>query len=477
MFPSRPPLGQRALVMGASLAGLLAARVLAEHFAEVLLLERDELPSGPAARKGTPQVLQPHGLLARGLQVIDELLPGTLRALVERGAVAGDLHANVPIIAGGRRLAQGRCGQGGIGVSRLALEAEVRARVLALPNVCARTGVTVIEPVLDGGARRVCSVRIAPLADPARSAETVAGDLVLDCTGRGSRTPAWLAAWGYAPAPEERVQVGIRYVSCHFERLPDQLPDVGALICSATAELPRPAVLIAQEPAEPGGVPRWMVGTGGYAGDHPGDGLEGMHERARQIGCAEILQVLRESKPIGAPMAYHYPHSQRRRYEALKRFPQRYLVAGDAFTSFNPIYGQGMTTAACQAMALRDALRKAPPAGASAALDGLHRRFHRAAARVVDTPWQMAVGADLALPQVQGARPLRVRLVNAYVARVHRAAERDADVALAFRRVIHLLARPESLFAPRVLWRVWRLGGQSPARSRHGWAAQPQRGG
>ncbi len=444
-------LGQRALVMGASLTGLLAARVLAERFSEVLLLERDELPPDAASRKGTPQALQPHALLARGREVIEELLPGMTRTLMDHGATGGDLHENVRILAGRRRFALGHCGKSGIAVSRPALEAEVRARVLAMPNVLVRTNITVIEPIFDNAGQRVCGVRIAALDEPTRE-ETLAADLVLDCTGRGSRTPAWLKTWGFEPPHEDRVNVGIRYVSAYFERLPGQLPEVTAVLCSATAESPRVATMIAQEPARPGTMNRWVLGTAGYPGDHPADSLADMQERAQQVGCTEILQVLRESRMVSEPLAYHFPYSLRRHYEALKRFPERFIVAGDSFASFNPIYGQGMTVGACEAIALRDALTHG--------LEGLPRRFHRAASRVVDIPWQIAVGADLAIPRVEGPRPLRVRLTNAYVTRVHRAAERDPKVALAFLRVIHLLARPESLFALPVLWRVLRLGGR-----------------
>jgi 2-polyprenyl-6-methoxyphenol hydroxylase-like FAD-dependent oxidoreductase len=124
---------------------------------------------------------------------------------------------------------------------------------------------------------------------------------------------------------------------------------------------------------------------------------------------------------------------------------------GDALTSFNPIYGQGMTVAACEALALREAL--------AAGSAGLAARFFRAAARVIDIPWQLAVGGDLSISSVPGPRPLPVRVINAYIARLYRAARHDAVVSLAFLRVVHMLDKPESLFAPRVLWRVLTKGG------------------
>lgn len=437
------PIGQRAVVMGASIAGLLAARILAGRLAEVLLLERDDLPEGAVARKGTPHAVHPHGLLSKGRHVMEALLPGLFAELDGLGAVLGTRADEVLMMAGGRRLAAGPQPLAGVAVSRLALEAGIRRRVLALPGVRALTGVDVNEPVFDAGLQRVTGVRIT--RRDSGSQEVIAADLVVDCTGRGSRTPTWLTTWGYDAPEEERVDVGIRYSSAYFPRdaRTDGLPL--AVICQATANLPRPAVMIAQEP-DADGQPRWVVGTGGYAGDHPEPTIDGIRRRAQEVGCAEIVRVTHELEPIGEVLRYNYSHSQRRRFERLARFPGRYLVMGDAITSFNPIYGQGMTTAACEALALAAALRDG--------LDGAHRRFFPAAARVIDTPWQLAVGSDLAIPSVQGRRSAQVRVVNGYLRWLYAAAEVDPHVTYAFSRVVHLLAPPASIMAPRIPLRV-----------------------
>lgn len=278
----------------------------------------------------------------------------------------------------------------------------------------------------------------------------------MDCTGRGSRTPQWLRAWGFDAPEEERVTVNIGYTTAYFHRPPEKdKHDVGSVVSIATPEVLRGAVIIAQEPeAAPGSVHghqadgsgRWVVGLGSHTGDHPECTLQALRERARQIGVPELVRVTHECDPIGPVMRYAFPFSQRRRYEKLKRFPANYLLMGDALTSFNPVYGQGMTTAACQALALRKALE--------GGLDQVHKRFLKAAARIIDTPWQLAVGADLALPVVPEPCPRSTRLVNAYVARLRRVAQEDLKVALAFLRVMHLLEAPPSLFAPGVLWKV-----------------------
>jgi 2-polyprenyl-6-methoxyphenol hydroxylase-like FAD-dependent oxidoreductase len=445
------PKERRAVVLGASIAGLLTARVLCERFAEVVLLERDALPERPSPRKGTPHAVHPHGLLARGREVLETLFPGFSAALIAQGAIAGDVAMDVAVDANSRRFARGASGLLGLAVSRLAIEAELRRRVRALPAIRIVTDVNVLAPVHDASSSRVTAARYRPGAG---SEQALAAALVVDCTGRGSRSPAWLREWGYEQVPEERVVVGLCYTSAYFRRDAGVRPPLAAIIGTATPELPRPYVLIAQEPGEDGSA-RWVAGVGGYAGDHVEPTLEAMRRRACAVGVDEIASLAEGGEALGPVVRYGFPHSQRRRYERLQRFPRGYLLLGDALASFNPIYGQGMTAAACQALALQSAL-----AGGE---EGLGRRYFRAAAKVIDTPWQLAASSDLALPNVPGRRPLPVRLVNAYIARLQRAAAHDPKVSVAFIRVIHLVAAPASLFAPRILLRVIVGGGRRRA--------------
>ncbi|MFT3666397.1 FAD-dependent oxidoreductase [Piscinibacter sp.] len=435
----------RAIVIGASLAGLLAARVLAERFADVVLLERDELPERAAPRKGTPHALQPHGLLARGRQVLEALFPGLADALVARGALAGDIGTAAAVDANGERFARRSAGVDGLAVSRLALEAELRRRVRALAGVCIVEDAEVEALLHDRG--RVAGVRWRPR--DGGTAQSLAGTLVVDCSGRGSHGPLWLRDGGYDAPPEERVTIGLAYTSAVFRR-DSAAPPLAVVIGCATPALPRPSILIAMEPDDEGRE-RWIAGVGGYAGDHVEPTLEAMAQRAQAIGHAEIEALALRGEAIAAPARYAFAHSQRWRYERLRRLPAGFVALGDALASFNPVYGQGMTVAACEALALRDALARGDAGDAR-----LPRRFFAAAARIVDAPWQLAVGADLALPGVGGARPWPARLIGRHVARVQRAAVHDADVALAFVKVMHLLAPPHSLFAPAIVRRVWR---------------------
>lgn len=443
MPTSNRQVGQRALVLGASMAVLLAARALHEHFAQVTLLERDDLPSNAAMRKGTPQAIHAHGLLARGREALEALFPGFSERLVAQGGELGDLQQIAPFAVNGRMFARGLSGHNGIAASRLAIEADLRRCVLALPNVEVLSGIDILEPTFDVG--RVTGARVALLDDRAQE-RVLPADLVLDCTGRGSRSPHWLRNWGYEAPPEERVDCGIAYATAYFRREPQHAPGLVAIIFTATAELPLSGALVAQEPGADG-VPRWVLTLAGYADDHPALTLDAMRERARRMGSPELSRITECAELLAEPTRYTFPHSQRRRYERLKRFPERYLVLGDALTSFNPVYGQGMSVTACEALALRDAL-------ADGLVPTLHRSFFAAAAKLIDVPWQLAAGADLAIPSVPGERPAAVRFINGYVSMLLRVAPHDAEVARAFMKVAHLVAAPPTLFSPGILARV-----------------------
>ena len=433
--------GRRAIVIGASMAGLLAARVLTESYAEVWLLDRDELPADDRHRKATPHSQHAHGLLARGREVIEALLPGITDEWVAKGAKLGDLQQQVAFYGGRHRFAQDACGVLAVAGSRPLIEGAVRRRVLALPQVKACTGVDVRGLVSDSEGRSIVGVCVAPLGEE-NNAVVFGAALVVDASGRASRMPSWLRELHYEAPAEERVQVDLRYATCYFRREPQHAAGQEVVLCAGAPDAPRPGVMLSQEGE------RWVVTLAGYADDAPPLAMDGFVQRAQAMVSPELAATVREAQPMCDPLGYRFPHSQRRRYERLSRFPQGLLVTGDAICSFNPIYGQGMSVAACEALALRETL--------AAGEERLAQRFFKRAARIIDTPWATAVGADLAMESVPGPRPFPVRLINAYIGKVFEAAAHDAKVAQAFLKVAHLLAEPPSLMQPAMMWRVWR---------------------
>lgn len=431
------------VIVGASIAGLLAAAAVAGRYQRVILLDRDALPDTPVLRKGAPQGAHVHGLLEHGQRALEKLLPGIIDEVIAAGGGLGDLLAEGLFYIGTQRLAQGESGLFGLVVSRPLLEWMIRRRVEALPNVEIRSSVEVTELLYDIARRRVTGVMWRGVGSAIAPAALEA-DLVIDAAGRGSRCLRWLQQLGYATPLEQRQQVDVTYTSCYFQRSATDLPGLRAVLCAPSAERPTPSGLLEQEGN------RWVVSVGGFDNQAAPTDLEGFRAYLQQHAPAEIAQVAMASTPIGHPLQFRYPASVRRRFERLARFPGGYLVLGDALCCFNPVYGQGMTVAAHEALTLRRCLDLSPAQ--------LARRFFKLAAKLIDQPWEITVSSDLALPMVKGERPFGFGLVNGYMNRLVSAARSDLTLAHALLSVIHLRAPSSSLMHPALLWRVMRAG-------------------
>ena len=443
---------RHAVVIGASMGGLLAARALSDTFDRVTLVDRDALPPVGDQRKGVPQGRHAHGLLARGRTALEELFPGMTEELLARGASTGDIQARGRWANEGHTLCQAPSGLTGLLVSRPLLEGHLRARLRSQPGVEILERCSVPGLLTSEDRTRVTGVR---LADAGGAERELAADLVVDATGRTSKLPGWLEALGYSPPEQEAVHVGIGYSTRQYRRRPDHLRGDVAVITAPAPPEARGGVVLAVEDD------RWIVTLMGYADDIPPSDPAAWEDFARTLPTSDVAEVVVGGEPLDDPVPFRYPASVRRRYERLDRFPRGLLAFGDAICSFNPIYGQGMTVASLEALALRDVLREG---------DGeLAPRFFRLAGRLVDVPWDIAVGTDLRFPHVDGRRTAKVRLVNRYLSRVHVAAEVDPVVGTAFLRVVNLIDRPEKLLTPPVAARVLRAN----LRRRHSPAVVP----
>jgi 2-polyprenyl-6-methoxyphenol hydroxylase-like FAD-dependent oxidoreductase len=436
-------IGGHAVVLGAGMAGLLAARVLSDAYHRVTVIERDPLPRSAEPRRGVPQGRHTHLLVPGGTQVMDELFSGLFEELSAAGVPTIRDFAELRFSPGGGdplRLL-GPTGDPFIcQASRPYLEHHVRARVRALSNVELVDRCEVVDVTTDAARRRVTGIRVQRRAD-GDSDETIDADLVVDATGRRSRAPAWLATYGYEQPRQEQLTINLRYVTRHLRlrsgALDAKMVGIGAQPARASG-----FILVAQEDDQ------WSLTVFGYEGHHPPRDPDGLLDVVRAVAPADVFAAIRDAEPLDDITAYQFPANVRRRYERLRRFPAGLLVFGDAICSTNPAYALGMSMAALQAASLRDALG-----------DGdrdLARRFFRAAAEPVTWAWQAAVGADLALPQVTGPRPLPVRVIGPYAAMVLRAAERDPVVARRFLRVASLQDPPTRLFRPATALRVVR---------------------
>jgi 2-polyprenyl-6-methoxyphenol hydroxylase-like FAD-dependent oxidoreductase len=426
------------------MGGLLAARVLTDHYRRVTIVDSDVFPSCGEQRRGVPQGRHTHGLLASGCNVLERLYPGISAELVTAGAVAGDIVRDARWFNAGGRLAHFRSGLDGLLMTRPMLEGFVRQRTFARPGVEVRTDLRVDALTATTDRSRVTGV--------ACGAAQLAADLVVDATGRSSHAPHWLQAFGYDAPAEERVEVALAYTTRFFRRRPDQMGGDTAAIIPPDPRAKRGGVMLAQEGD------RWTVTLIGHFGQAAPPELAGFIEYARTLPAPYIYEVLREAEPLGDAMTARFPASQRRRYERMKRFPEGFLVFGDAISSFNPIYGQGMSVSALEAEILAEEMAQGN--------GDLAQRFFRRAATLVDIPWSISVGNDLRMPETIGPRNPGVNFINWYMTKLHRAAHSDQQVAMAFYRVANLLAPPPSVMAPGVAWRVlkgnlWRASGET----------------
>lgn len=434
-----PTTRHHAIVIGTSMGGLLAARVLADHYQQVTVLERDHFPALGEHRKGVPQSRHAHALLPLGREVLEKLFPKLSQELVAQGAILADgLQYGIRTVCGSYHC-RFPSGLQSLFVSRPRLEGQIRQRLLALPNVQAIENCNVVGLITSADQSRISGVRLVQ-RDLGNREESLIADLVVDATGRGSRSPAWLAALGYDKPAVDEVLVDVGYASRLYRRKPGQAQGAYAIILTPVPPNRRMAALIAMEDD------LWQVTLAGFLGDHPPIDPDGFLTFAKGLPAPDIYEEIRHAEPLTDPLPVRFPVSTRHYYEKMQRFPDGYLVFGDAIAGFNPTYGQGMTVAALEAEALHRCL--------VAGTTNLAQRFFAEASKVIDIPWTITTGGDLRFPEIKGKRSPIKPLIDRYLVKFHRAAQHDPALVLAFSNVASLRTTPKSLLHPRLAWRV-----------------------
>ncbi|MET0284490.1 MAG: hypothetical protein ABW352_08480 [Polyangiales bacterium] len=437
-------MGEHAVVLGASMGGLLAARVLRNHFRRVTVLERDPLPELGQHRKGVPQGHHAHALLARGAQSLEAFFPGLISDLKMMGAQVANVLRDGDFVIDGQRLPR----QGGddmisVLCSRPLLEGYVRQRlmeegVVRFRGRCEASG-------LLGDLATVRGVRLRDL-NAEHGEEFLEAELVIDAMGRGSRFPTWLAEMGHRLPTQHSVQVDLGYVSASYRRAPGRMNDrLGALL-SVSPPGRRSGVALALDKDS------FVVTLCGYLGEHPVADHASMREFARGLPVQDIAQLLEGAEPLSEPVRFKYPRSRRVRYERERGYPAGAIAFADSLCSFNPVYGQGMTVAALEAERLDRLLARVEPFE-------LPRRFYSEAARLLDGPWDMSTGADLRFAEVEGPRSALDAIMNGYFARLVRAARQHPPTARRLVRVLQLVDAPSALLAPAMIARALFAGG------------------
>jgi 2-polyprenyl-6-methoxyphenol hydroxylase-like FAD-dependent oxidoreductase len=451
-------LGEHAAVIGGSMAGLMSARVLSDFFERVTIFERDQIEDGPMLHRSVPQGNHVHALLLSGQDIISSLFQGFTQDLETLGAVR--FRPGIDIVFygptgkgynGTHSVKEPRdLGLEGHVMSRGLIEYALRRRTAALPNVKLETGIPVEGVQHEAG--RVLGVRCASASRPS----SINADLVIDAGGRTSHAARWLIEMGVPAPAETTIGVDFAYTSTKY-RKPE--PDPGA----------EPMILVGGPPpryTRGGGLFEienhvWHVSLAGRFGDYPPTDEEGFLAFAKDLPSSRIYDLIKNAERIEGITHHRFPTSIWRHYESLESFPQRFLIIGDAVCSFNPVYGQGMSSAALQAQALQQVLRAR--AAESGGLDGIASEFFPKAANAVSAPWILAANFDFAYPKTRGERPQGMLEGALYFAALDSLQAEDINVQRLITEVFQL-SRPlsalnEEPLLSRVLERMQRKSG------------------
>jgi flavin-dependent dehydrogenase len=429
---------RRAVVLGASVAGLLAARVLSDHADEVLIIERDET-DGTLPRSGVPQGTQVHALLKAGEIQLVRWFPGFLDDAAAMGMLLPSPDSAISVNMNGIELPPTTM-RPTVLATRPFLESLIRTRTLAVPNVRLVAG-RAVGLEFDGG--RVSSARYIP--NNADSAVTERAEFVVDATGRSSRLVDWLGESGWPRPDMVRMPIKLNYATCLFEQ-DDRVSDITMALAQRQLDGFHRGAVINRVEGD-----RWIMMVSGYDQDHPGRTVGELASFCRANFPPLYADIAEHARPIGDVVTYRQADSRRREFHALDRFPAGLVVAGDAVASFNPVYGQGMSSATLHASCLSSYLASGPDLGRPA------RKYFDLVEVVVDAAWRTSTFIDLELPHVDGPYPKGYRLAKSMSGLVFKASMSDRAVREQVGRVRGLLAHPDSLSRPGILSRVlWR---------------------
>jgi 2-polyprenyl-6-methoxyphenol hydroxylase-like FAD-dependent oxidoreductase len=435
----------RAVVVGASISGLLTARVLSDVYDQVTLVDRDVIPACPGIRRGVPQGRHAHSLLAAGCAAVEDLLPGFTDEAVRAGALSVDLQQDLHWYCEGHRLCPAPSGLPGLVASRPLLEEVIRTRVAARPGVRIVAGCDAVGLASAGRGQRVTGVTIMPRRDGAASS-VLPADLVVDATGRSSRAPLWMAELGYHGPAEEQCGLGASFASRLYRREPGALGGragstvIASLQVPGSPRSPYGAMLLAQE----GGT--FVLTTVSLGGAEPPADEAGLLAFSLRLPGPDVTEVTRTAARLSKIVRLRYPRGIWRRYDQLSRFPAGFLVTGDALCSLSPVHAQGMSVAALEATLLRQLLAEGT--------QQLAPRFFTAAAGLLRVPWAITRGPGQAC-----AGPGRADF-SGYLGRLYAAAAGDTVLAAALLRVASLVNPPGELFTDEMRSRV-RDGGSA----------------
>lgn len=449
MVPITPFSGQHAVVIGGSMAGLLAARVLLNHFKQVTVLERDRIANYPSPRSGVPQAHHVHILLTQGQRILEQLFPGLEAELAAAGAPEVNWTRDLrwlSIWGWSHEAPSDLCTRP---CSRALLEWLIHQRLEQDANLTFLPSTQVVGLVANAQKTVITGVQIKT----EQGVESLKADLVVDASGRNSAVPKWLTQLGYAEPPQTVINSFLGY-SSRWYQIPDgwQAPWKVMLVQTKPPNHPRGAVMYPVEGS------RWVVTLVGVGHDYPPTDEADFLEFTRTVRSPVVHKAMQQAQPLSPVYSYRRTENCWQHYEDLPRLPVHLVAVGDAVCAFNPVYGQGMTVAALGALTLDQCLNQTASRGKSD-LQGFTPRFHKQLAQMLAVPWLMATSEDLRWSTTVGPTPSwQTRLMHHYLDRVVQVALDRSHVCRTFWEVIHMVKSPNVLFHPQILLPALGLG-------------------
>jgi 2-polyprenyl-6-methoxyphenol hydroxylase-like FAD-dependent oxidoreductase len=435
-------LGQRAIVVGAGLAGLSAARVLSDYFDQVMILDRDELADDLLPRPGVPQGKHPHALLGGGLKALEALFPGFANHLLRAGAEpinpGCDMLNEIP---GQDTWPRIKLRLRTYSMSRPLIERTLRLQVERIGNITVRGGCRVLKVEREANAYNARGVQ-CQWSDG--SLETISSDLIVDASGNGSVTMEFLKATGRRTPEETRIGVNMRYASARFERFPIYDGYKIAYTLPDAPEQARGGLIL---PAENNTHQVVLIGRGN---DIPPTDGDAFLRYARQLPTPTIYQAIKNAKRLTEITPFSFPESRWRHFAQLSDFPRGLLPIGDTICRFNPVYGQGITVAAQEAHMLSNLLRTLD--GDSRA--GWVQAFLTKADTLIAHPWAMSAIPDFIYPDTTGERPPDLQDRLNFQRALGRLAVVDAEIYQLLVEIRHVLKPLTLLDHPSIVRRV-----------------------
>ena len=438
-------LGRRAVVVGAGIGGLSMAGALAKHFEQVEVLERDRLTASAASRSGTPQDRHPHGLLAGGLKALGEIFTGFESDLARAGAVpvrvAQDVQYERPDVG---VLPKRDFGLSLLCASRPLIELVLRRRAEAIPNITLRPDCRVTGIVPAAGDAAVHGIRFDPGSG---RPETLEADLVVDASGRAALTLTLLDALGWERPAETEIGIDLSYATAVVP-IPDNAPSSWKLVLTQ----PNPPALALHAVLVPMEDGRWIIAIAQHGAGARLETWDAFLDASRALITPTVYNALRYAPPPCGIRHYRFPASIWRHFERLPRLPRGVVPVADALCRFNPIHGQGMSSAAKQARLLQDVLGRA--AAEPDPIAAVQAGFMAEVGSVLETPWNMSASADLAFPGTRGERPENFAEAQQFEAALFRAVVVDPVVHRAMIEVGQLLQPHSRLREPDIMRRI-----------------------